>query len=142
MAFTAFRGMKPFPQLMFSVFVIIVSFLAFMVLSLIIAIPLFGLEPVMNLSLLNDFNDAETIFVLKYFQVVQSIGLFIVPPLILGWLFYGQFTEYLYLNKQFAVSSLLLVFVIAFFAAPFINFIGEINAKMQFPDGFPELKVG
>ncbi|MBT3385094.1 MAG: CPBP family intramembrane metalloprotease [Prolixibacteraceae bacterium] len=133
MAFTAFRGMKPFPQLMFSVFVIIVSFLAFMVLSLIIAIPLFGLEPVMNLSLLNDFNDAETIFVLKYFQVVQSIGLFIVPPLILGWLFYGQFTEYLYLNKQFAVSSLLLVFVIAFFAAPFINFIGEINAKMQFP---------
>lgn len=134
MAFTAFRGMKPFPQLMFSVFVIIVSFLVFMVFSLVIAIPVFGLDQVMNLSSLNDFNNQETIRVLKYFQVVQSIGLFIVPPLILGWLFYGKFADYLYLNKSFAVSSLLLVLVIAFFAAPFINFIGELNAQMQLPN--------
>ena len=34
MAFTAFREMKPFAQFMFALFVMVVSFLAFMLLSI------------------------------------------------------------------------------------------------------------
>ena len=134
MAFTAFRDMKPFPQLMFSLFVILVSFLGFMLISLVGAIPFFGLDSLMNISTLNEMTNPETIKVLKYFQVVQAIGLFIVPPLVLGRLFYGQVSEYLYLNKSFNSSSVLLVLVLMFFAAPFINFIGELNANMVLPE--------
>ena len=134
MAFTAFRDMKPFPQLMFSLFVILVSFLGFMLISLVGAIPFFGLDSLMNISTLNEMTNPETIRVLKYFQVVQAIGLFIVPPLVLGRLFYGQVSEYLYLNKSFNSSTVLLVLVLMFFAAPFINFIGELNANMVLPE--------
>jgi membrane protease YdiL (CAAX protease family) len=134
MAFTAFRDMKPFPQLLFAVFVILVSFLAFLVMSLIIAIPLFGIDSLLNIPTINEINNPESIAVLKYFQVVQAIGLFIVPPFILGWLYHGKITEYLYLNKSFTGGSLLLVFVLMFFAAPFINFIGELNNNMVFPE--------
>ena len=134
MAFTAFRDMKPFPQLMFSVFVILVSFLVFMVISVVVAIPFLGLESLMNISTLNEITDPETIKVLKYFQVVQAIGLFIVPPFILGWLFYGKISEYLFLNKSFKSASLLLILVLMFFAAPFINLVGELNANMVFPE--------
>ncbi len=134
MAFTAFRDMRPFGQLMFSIFVTIVSFLAFLVLSLIIAIPIFGLDSMLNISTLNNLNNPDSLLVLKYFQVVQAIGLFIVPPIILGYLFYGKIMEYLYLNKSFTFTTLFLVIVLMFLASPFINFIGELNSNMHFPE--------
>ena len=140
MAFTAFRDMKPFPQLIFSVFIILVSFLASMVLSALVAIPVFGLESITNISSLNDLSNPESIRILKLFQVGQAIGLFIVPPIILGWLYFGNPYEYLFLNKSFVSVSFVLVFLLMFTAAPFINFVGEINANMTFPDWFSTLE--
>lgn len=134
MAFTAFRGMKPFSQFMFSMFVVIVSFLAFLVLSLVIAIPFFGLNSMLSLPTINELNNPESLMILKYFQVVQSIGVFIIPPFILAWLFHGKVAEYLYLNKTVNFESVLLVLVLSFAASPFINFIGEMNANMQLPE--------
>jgi membrane protease YdiL (CAAX protease family) len=140
MAFTAFRDMKPFPQLIFSVFIILVSFLASMVLSALVAIPVFGLESITNISSLNDLSNPESIRILKLFQVGQAIGLFIVPPIILGWLYFGNPYEYLFLNKSFVSVSFVLVFLLMFTAAPFINFVGEINANMTFPDWLSTLE--
>ena len=134
MAFTAFRNMKPLSQLMFSIFVIIASFLAFMVVSMVIAIPLFGLDSMMSFPTIGDLGNPESIRILKYFQVVQSIGVFIVPPFILGWLFHGKIAEYLNLNKAVTFASFLLVLILSFVASPFINFIGEINANMHLPE--------
>jgi hypothetical protein len=134
MAFTAFRDMRPFQQLMFSIFVVLVCFLAFMVLSLIIAIPVFGIDSILNIPALDQLNDAESLKLLKYFQVVQAIGVFIIPPIILGFLFYGNSVQYLYLNKPFGFTSFFLVVVIMFFASPFINFIGELNSNMNLPE--------
>jgi membrane protease YdiL (CAAX protease family) len=134
MAFTAFREMKPFSQLMFSVFVVIASFLAFLVVSLVIAIPFFGLDSMLSIPNMDELNNPESIRILKYFQVVQSIGVFIVPPFILGWLFHGKFFEYLALNKTVNFESVLLVLVLSFAASPFVNFIGEINTNMQLPE--------
>ena len=133
MPFTAFREMKPLSQLLFSIFVIIASFLAFLVVSLVIAIPVFGLDSMLSIPTMDELNNPENIRVLKYFQVVQSIGVFIVPPFILGWLFHGKISEYLSLNRTVTFESMLLVLVLSFAASPFINFIGEINANMQLP---------
>ena len=71
MAFTAFRTMKPLSQFMFSIFVIIISFLAFMILSMGLAIPLFGLDSMLSIPTIGDLNDPGSIRILKYFQVVQ-----------------------------------------------------------------------
>jgi membrane protease YdiL (CAAX protease family) len=133
MAFTAFRDMKPFPQLMFSVFVILVSFLVFMVVSLIIVAAVFDVETLYSIPSLDDIYSPRNILVLKFLQVVQAIGLFIVPPIILGWLFYGSFTEYLFLNRSLSFANLVLVAVLIFFANPFVNLVGELNASMTFP---------
>lgn len=134
MAFTAFRDMKPLSQLMFSIFVVIATFLAFMVFSLVIAIPFFGVDVMLSITNISDVNNPETIKVLKYFQVVQSIGVFIIPPFILGWLFHGKIAAYLSLNKPVNFASVLLVLLLSFAASPFINFIGEMNANMQLPE--------
>jgi membrane protease YdiL (CAAX protease family) len=141
MAFTAFRDMKPFSQLMFSAFVILASTLAFMVLALLIAFPVFGLDSLMSIPSLDEINDPAAIKVLKFFQVAQAIGLFIVPPLILGWLFSGRTADYLGLNKSFGSVSVLLIAVLMFFAAPFINLVGELNSNMVFPEWLSGLEI-
>ncbi len=133
MAFTAFRDMKPFPQLLFSAFVILVSFLAFLALSLLIALPIFGFEPILNMADLNNLGDPQNLIIIKYFQTVQAIGLFILPPLILGQLFQGNMLAYLYLDKSFNSSTFLLVVVLMFVMSPLINFIGEWNSNMSLP---------
>lgn len=134
MIFTAFRDMKPLSQLMFSIFVVIASFMVFMVLSLIAAIPLFGLESMLSIPTIEEMDNPESIRVLKYFQVVQSIGVFIFPPFILAWLFHGKIAEYLCLNKPVNFTSVFLVFTLSFAASPFVNFIGGLNQNMQFPE--------
>ncbi len=134
MVFTAFRDMRPFQQFMFSIFVVLVSFLVLLVLSLLIAIPLFGINSMLSIPSLDQLNNPESMRILKYFQVVQAIGVFIIPPFILGFLFYGNSIQYLYLNKPFNFTSLFLVVVIMFFASPFINFVGELNSNMHLPE--------
>ncbi len=134
MMFTAFREMKPFSQLIFSAFVILVCFLIFMFISIIIAVPLFGMDSVLNMSSLSELNNTESIRFLKYLQVMQSIGLFIIPPFILAWLYHGKTAEYLLLNKKISSVSSLYVIVLIFFLLPLVNFIGEWNNQMNFPE--------
>jgi uncharacterized protein len=101
--------------------------------SLIVAIPVFGIDSIMSIPALNDLNTPESIQMLKYFQVVQSFGLFIVPPIILGWLLHGNFVKYLYIDKSFLFATLIIVVVLTVAASPLVNFIGELNSKMQLP---------
>lgn len=133
MAITAFRDMKPFPQLLFSAFIILVSFLIFLVLSVLLALPFFGLESILNMASMTDLSDPTSLAVLKYFQTVQSVGMFILPPLILAYLFQGSVSRYLYLNRSFPSSTFLLVVLLMFVMSPVINFLGEWNANMSLP---------
>ena len=133
MAFSAFRGMKPFHQLLFSGFIILISFLSVTLLSILIAIPVFGIDSIINIPTINDIDNPESIRILKYFQVVQSIGLFIIPPIIIGWLFSEKLTEYLFLNRSATKLSVVLAIFITILALPFINFTGELNSRMELP---------
>lgn len=125
--------MSPLSQFLMTAFVILISSLVFMVGSVLLALPLFGLNSIVSIHDLSNLTNPETVEVLKYFQVVQSIGLFVVPPMIIGWLFQGNFTEYLLLNKKISWTTALLVVFLIFFASPFINYVGALNSKMTFP---------
>jgi len=77
---------------------------------------------------------------LKYFQVIQSIGLFVVPPFIIGWLYQGNFSEYLKINRSTRVQSFLLASICLLAVIPFINFLGAINSQMTFPESISGLE--
>jgi membrane protease YdiL (CAAX protease family) len=134
MAFTAFRGMKPFSQLMFSAFIMVASLLVFMILAMIVAIPFFGMDILMGGMTASGIDTPEGLAFLKYFQVVQSIGLFVVPPLVLAWFYHGNINEYLLLNKTTTLLSYLYAVLAVLMLIPLINFMGEINSQMKFPE--------
>jgi len=136
MAFTAFRGMKPFSQLMFALFVMLVSILVFLIAGMLIAIPFFGIESLTRSLNPSGIDSPDSLNLLKYFQVLQSIGLFIIPPFILGWLYEGDILDYLKLNKSTQIQNYLFAAITLLAAIPFINYIGDLNSKLSFPESF------
>jgi len=135
MATAAFREMKPFAQLMFALFIMVASVLAFMIVGMIIALPFFGMSGMMD-SVSVTASTPESINFLKYFQVIQSIGLFVVPPFVLASLYHGNIAEYLQINRSTKGLSYLLAAISLLFVVPFINYLGALNSQMSFPDSF------
>ncbi|MGE5395598.1 MAG: lysostaphin resistance A-like protein [Candidatus Saccharibacteria bacterium] len=133
MAYTTFRGMHPFAQFMFSLFVMVVCVLLFMFVSVLIAVPFFGLPEIMRSVGSTAMDTPESLNFLKYAQVVQSIGLFIVPPFILAWLFYGNMSEYLLIDRSSSFNNFLYTALSILLLIPLINFAGEINSKLTLP---------
>lgn len=135
MAFTAFRGMKPWPQLILTAFIVLVCFLTVFLIALFAAIPFIGLNGMMDLfSGGNGLNDPSAIALLKYFQVVQSFGIFVLPPVIAGWLFSGDPAGYLQLNRKVNPGMIFIAVAAILIINPFISFIGQINEAMSLPD--------
>ena len=134
MQFTAFRGMNPWPQFIMTAFVVLVSFLVLFVISILVAIPVFGMDEMLGSLSGGDYNNPQTIIILKYFQVIQSIGMFVVPPLVVAWLFEGNVYKYLHLDKKPQPKSYLLAILAVLLFNPFISVVGELNNMMTFPD--------
>jgi uncharacterized protein len=124
-----------FPAAQFGLTVVIalVSFLFFMLLSLVLAIPIFGIG-ISDLTKMGDLSNPQNINLLKYFQIVQSVGLFIIPPFFLAKLFSGKSFAYLHVEVLPSAINVGLVVCIMVFAIPVINLLATANSMIKFPE--------
>lgn len=134
MKITVFRDMSPARQLLFTGFIVVVVFLVVQLLAAVLAIPIFGFDQVLNMVSGLDFEDPASVRLLKYLQVWQSAGLFIFPSLIVAWLFQEDWASYLELRGYPSMAAVIMVLLLTFVMNPFINFTGEINSRMHFPE--------
>lgn len=134
MAFTAFRGMNSVSQFFMALFVVLVSVVAVMVVATLVAIPIFGLDSFMGTLANGDLYSDEALNVLKYLQTVQSIGMFVLPPLVIGWLFEGDFRRYLSMNRPVSGSMIAMAVVALILVTPAVAFIGYLNQSINLPD--------
>lgn len=140
MDFTAFRTMRPFAQLMFALFVMVASVFLFMVVGMIAVLPFYGAGSLMSGMLETSLNSPEGLSLLKYFQVIQSIGLFVAPPFAIGWLYSENIGEYLKINRSTKAQSFLLAAICLLAVIPVINFLGAINSQMRLPESLSGLE--
>lgn len=133
MIFTAFRGMGPWSQLIMTAFIVLVCFLALFAIGVVAAIPFVGLAGMMNLFSGTGLNDPSAMALLKYLQVVQSIGLFVFPPIVAGWLFSGNPGRYLHLRQKTSPRAIWIAVVAIVIVNPFIALVGQINEAMSLP---------
>ena len=140
MDFTAFRTMRPFAQLMFALFVMVASVFLFMAVGMIAVLPFYGVGSLMSGMSETSLNSPEGLSLLKYFQVIQSIGLFVAPPFAIGWLYSGNIGEYLKINRSTKAQSFLLAAICLLAVIPVINFLGAINSQMRLPESLSGLE--
>jgi uncharacterized protein len=130
----------PLTKLIFSVFVVIVSFLITLLAGSLMAVPIFNMGFMELIGNLSNISHPDHISLLKYFQIVQSVGLFVIPPLILAWFFSGNVKKYLYLNKKISRKTVMLTIVIMLSAIPLINLLAHFNSRISLPESLGSLE--
>jgi membrane protease YdiL (CAAX protease family) len=78
-------------------------------------------------------NDLTEIGNLKIAQLIQSVGLFVIPPLIMAYLWSSKPLSYLQLNRLPNTKSTLYAIVIMLIAIPFINLLAQLNQEISLP---------
>jgi membrane protease YdiL (CAAX protease family) len=124
---------SPVTQLVFSILLIISCFLTTFLLGILLAIPLFGVDLFSSFSALGNYSDPKSLMLLKYLQIVQSFGLFILPPLLAGFFFERSAAGYLKMDRPSRPLIYLITFAIMFAALPLVNWMVAVNEGMQLP---------
>ena len=82
-----------------------------------------------------DINGANpNISVLKFYQAIYSIGMFIIPPFIIAYFLSFNVSGYLKINQFAKPSVFLKAFLLILLALPTINMMAELNSQIHFPD--------
>lgn len=135
-----FTNAHPFSKLIYSLFIIFASFTVLIILGIVIAIPIFDLNIFELDKTLTDISNPGNLNFLKYLQTIQSIGLFIIPAFIIGFLFDKNSLNYLVFRKTNSLN-IYLVFFVMLFSLPVINFFAKINADMHFPEFLKQVEL-
>lgn len=125
--------LTPAAKLLFAIAMAFSCFIIFFFTALLVALPVFGLSMENIFSLLSKPEDPKALPLLEYFQVTQSVGLFIAPALLCGFLFGGSSGDYLKWKNGGTFPVYFIVFLMMFLSLPFINGLVNMNEMMKLP---------
>ena len=128
-----FLSYTPFGlRLLFTICVMVICLFFIMMLSILFAIPIFNKSITVILFSLSIISQ-ENISLLKYFQAAQTIGLFIIPAIIIAWLEGGPVLIQLQFKQIRRFLPLLLALLIMAAVIPFINWLANVNQALKLP---------
>lgn len=92
------------------------------------------------LTSINNFDNKNVLGLLKYFQILNQVGLFIIPPLVFAYFDGGRIKSYLRLDVVPGLQVLILSLVMVFAILPLVHWSAGINEMMRFPDWLSDLE--
>jgi uncharacterized protein len=133
-----YTNKSPFIQFVLAIIIALTVGIIFTCLSMPIAYCLYG--PIaFNLNI-TDLNNPAVLPVLKFYQIVQSTGLFIIPPFVIAYLYSGEVKNYLSLNKAIDFRQIFLIVLIVISVMPLMNLIANYNSLIKFPQSLTSLE--
>lgn len=85
-------------------------------------------------TFLENINNPENVSIIKYFQIVQSFGLFIIPPIIMAIIINKNPVHYLRVNTRSDITIFIIAGITTIMTMPIINVLLELNSKMVLPE--------
>jgi membrane protease YdiL (CAAX protease family) len=132
--FNLFYEMPAWNKVFIAFFVTLSCFLIFFFIALILAIPIFDLSYSEVKQYIISGPDLSNIAMAKFFQIFQSVGVFIIPSFILAYIFHGNYWDYLKLKNKPYAGYILLAVLSIIIAIPVINYFSYINSNIDLPD--------
>ena len=105
-----------------------------MLFGIVLAIPFFGSNILDLISGLSDYSNSESINALKYFQIINQIGIFILPAIFYSYLDKRNVTSTLKLNIKPKIITLIFASILIFISIPFVDWMISVNQSMKFPE--------
>jgi len=134
MKYALFRDLKPFGKLVLTFFLMGSSYLVVFILTTLVAIPIYGISLSEIIEIFRTGDYADNINMLSFFQITYSAGLFLIPAILAGFLFYGDSLEYLSARGRPLIITLMLSVMVVLGAVPLINFLAEFNMNISLPE--------
>ena len=135
-----FDGYSNLAKLLSLIIIILVCLLFTMLFGIVFAIPFWGLNILDLFSGLSNYSNPESLNLLKYFQVINQIGIFILPAIFYSYLDKRNITSALTLNIKPKVITLLFVSILIFISIPFVDWMVSINQSIKFPEFLSNLE--
>lgn len=132
--FDLFYDIPAWNKVFIAIFVTLSCFLIFFFIALLLAIPLFNLSYAEVKQYIISGPDLSNIVIVKFFQIFQSVGVFIIPSLILAYIFHGNYWEYLKLKNSPHVVYIILSILSIVISIPIINYFSYLNSNINLPD--------
>ncbi|TLX73890.1 CPBP family intramembrane metalloprotease [Labilibacter sediminis] len=124
-----FNNIRPSQQLILLIIITLSSWILFSLIGTVLGALLFDI---------NIFSDPSEILsntpFLKYFQTIQSIGLFIFPPFLFTWLTQSNTNKWLLIKQQSSFWYILIAIAVVFISQPAISYLGIFNNGIVFPE--------
>jgi membrane protease YdiL (CAAX protease family) len=134
-----FKDSSPFFQFIFTLFLILILFLTTLLVGTLLAFAIFNLQ-LNEIETYFDVNVLENMPIIKYFQALQTLGLFILPSLAAAFIFGESLSNYLKLDKKPGKTSMLYVFITILGALPVINVLIQFNETLKLPETWHSLE--
>lgn len=125
-------GLKPSEKFLFSVVILFILGLGFQFLGAFLGAWIYGFK-ISEVLDLGNFTNPDYVAAAKLIQIMGSAGTFIIPALLFSYLFEGDLFSYYKFRDHTGMLPMLLVILMMVSVIPFINYMAEINMKMEIP---------
>lgn len=95
--------------------------------------PIFGISIQNASELLNNISPENTA-VLKFLQLFNTLGIFVIPAILFALLFIPKPTEWLGLKQSLAIENIFWITILFICLMPLTNWLIELNGSMRFPE--------
>jgi hypothetical protein len=127
-------------DLLYFFMIVLGSLLLTMIVGLAAAVPIFG-DSIETIQLrLSSQNYQANLSLLRYFQIINQIGLFLIPTLMFGWLIRKPLKNFYHLNTPLNMRAAVIGSLLIFTILPFINLLTEWNMQLSLPEGLSNLQ--
>jgi len=125
-------GLRPAEKFLFSVVILFILGLAFQFLGAFLAAWIYGFS-ISEVLALGAYEDSRYVAASKLIQMLGSVGTFIIPAFLFSFLFEGYPFSYYKFRNPVGMTPMILVILMMVSVIPFINYMAEINLKMEIP---------
>lgn len=103
--------------------------------------PLFGINLLQTPDILSELELPHVLKAMKFLQLINALGLFVVPSLLFAFLIHKKGNDYLKWNNGSNVILFLIIPLLMLASQPIINLSAEINKHLQLPDFLKSLEI-
>ena len=129
-----FKNISPIGKLIILLILVFLFALIFALSGLIIGMYFFDTSLADVGNFISNPVSQKAISFIKFYQVINQIGIFILPSFVFAFLVSNSTSDYLSFNKSPKLISLLIGGMIIYTILPAINFLGDYNAGISLPN--------
>lgn len=134
-----FYDARPFTKLLLVSFLMVGCYLVLFGMGILLANPLFKIPPEQVIHILEHNEVEANIGLLKFLQVLYSVGLFLIPAMLSGFLIQHNTWKYLKADRISSYWIAMIVIILMVISIPWINFTSFLNEKLTLPERWGDL---